>query len=604
VFARRLKVQVAYHSAHMNFAFGEYSESIANLEPMAASGERPIMVSSVTGSEIEPELLGPYYWARNLISPVLFADAVKELVSPADGDGKNAVDLLIEIGPHRALDGPVEQILSYHGIKNIRYMSVLTRDNSSLDSSLDLARELFLQGVALDIQQVNGDSQCRLLMHLPPYQWNHSKKFCADSRLQKEMLSQKFPTRSIIGAPVPMMDESQHVWRSFVRLEEESWIRGHTVGTTVLFPAAGMISMVLEATQQVIDPGRTACTFRLRDISFFAALVLAEEVATEVIIHLRPHLIATSGLTTAAWWEFTVSSCVGADQLRDNSRGLVTIDYEENKSQQMASEDAGIQAAQIADYHRIRDECSETYSKENFYHHMTKAAWRYGELFQGVENCHPGYGKTTFDVRLVDIGDTFSKGQVDRPFLINGAALDAIFQSWLGSTYNNGAFEFDKPFVPIAIGELEISVDIPAEAGYVMPGLCRSRRYGFNELSADIIMFDKKLSKVFLSVIDFRTSELEMEPGRLETGGVEVDPADITSEIQWNYALGVMEPAEISQALSEASTCHRLTEVVLLCSSSCVHGSNQHGDRTNIVDRADMEDSLSAWCSTIIQRVS
>lgn len=171
VFARQLKVDVAYHSAHMNSAIAEYSASIANLEPARPFNGQPIMVSSVTGSEVDAELLGLYYWLRNLISPVLFADAVKELVTPADGDGKNMVDLLIEIGPHSALGGPIEQILSHHDIKNVSYKSVLTRGESSVDSSLKLASELFLRGVPLEVQKANGDSHCRLLTHLPPYPW-------------------------------------------------------------------------------------------------------------------------------------------------------------------------------------------------------------------------------------------------------------------------------------------------------------------------------------------------------------------------------------------------------------------------------------------------
>lgn len=390
---------------------------------------------------------------------------------------------------------------------------------------------------------------------------NHSKTFRADSRIHRELIAQKFPTRSLIGAQLPTMAENQHEWRSFIRLSEEPWLRGHTVGSTVLFPGAGIVSIVLEATQQLIDSGKTARAFRLRDVNLFAAMALPEDQATEVIIHLRPHLIATTGSTPASWWEFTVSSCVGTDQLRDNARGLVTIDYDENRSQQMATEDAMIGAAQIADYHRILQECPESYSKERFYQHMIKASWSYGELFQGVENCHPGYGKTTFDIRLVDIGETFSKGQFDRPFLINAASLDAVFQSWLGATYNNGAFEFDKPFVPTSIGELEISVDIPADADYVMPGLCRAERYGFNELSADIAIFDKDITKIFLSVKDFRTSELELDSGQPDGDSVEVDPADITSEVKWNHALGLLKPEEISQVMSEFATQDRLTKV-------------------------------------------
>ena len=58
------------------------------------------------------------------------------------------------------------------------------------------------------------------------------------------------------------MAENQFVWRSFIRLAEEPWRRGHTVGSTVLFAGDGFVSMVLEAAQQLVDPGKIARAFR------------------------------------------------------------------------------------------------------------------------------------------------------------------------------------------------------------------------------------------------------------------------------------------------------------------------------------------------------
>ena len=569
VFARRLKVDVAYHSTYMHSCSTEYAGSIANLEaiqPAAAYDKQPVtMVSSVTGEEVDPELLGPYYWVRNLISPVLFADAVKELVSPADGvDGKNAVDLLIEIGPHSALAGPIEQTMAHYDIKGVGYMSMITRGQNAINTSLNLAAGLFRHGVSLDITKVNSDSNCRLLTNLPPYAWNHSQEFRADSRMQRELVAQKFPTRSLLGAPMPKMDEGETIWRSFIRLDEEPWLRDHTVGTTVVFPGAGMVSVVLEAAQQMVDPGKTPCAFKLRDVSFLAAITLPEDTATEVILHMRPHLIATTGSTPAAWWEFTMSSATGpTGQLRDNCRGLMTIVYEEQRSSQMANEDTSIDTTRIADYRNILLEYPETCSKEAFYNRMAKCAFRYGELFQGVENCHIGCGKTAFEVRQVDIGETFSQEQLDRPFLIHAATLDAVFQGSLGSTgsSDNSDFGFEKPYLPTAIGELEISVDIPAEAGYMMPGLCRSQKHGFNEWSSGITMFNKEVSKVFLSVTDFRLLEVEMDLNNSEV--LEVDPSEITSVPCWNYSLDLIEPAEIGQVvLDVATTNDKLLELI------------------------------------------
>lgn len=148
VFARRLKVDVAYHSSHMSVAAPEYQQAIANIETISGSNEvgslsTPVMISSVTVEEVSPELLGTYYWVRNLVSPVQFSDAIAELVAPG-GSEESDVDLLIEIGPHSALGGPVEQILSSHNIQSVDYNSVLTCGQNALDTSLSLASGLFL----------------------------------------------------------------------------------------------------------------------------------------------------------------------------------------------------------------------------------------------------------------------------------------------------------------------------------------------------------------------------------------------------------------------------------------------------------------------------
>lgn len=162
---------------------------------------------------------------------------------------------------------------------------------------------------------------------------------------------------------------------------------------------------------------------------------------------------------------------------------------------------------------------------------MTKSAFRYGELFQGVENFHIGCGKTAFEVKHVDIRETFSQEQLDRPFLIHAATLDAVFQGSLGSTgsSDNSDFGFDKTFLPKTIDD---SVDMPAEVGYMMPGLCRLQKHGFNKWSSGITMSNKEGSKVFLSVIDFRLLEVEMDVDKPEV--LDLDASEIISESCWN----------------------------------------------------------------------
>ncbi|KAG8169993.1 hypothetical protein KVR01_000738 [Diaporthe batatas] len=554
ILARRLKVDVPYHSPLMNAISEEYSTSISSIVPRNVVDESISMISSLTGSEVAAGMLGPYYWLGNLLSPVLFSDAVRELTRPSDSaKAENTVDMFIEVGPHSTLAGPVEQILDHYHLGNVPYKSVLLRGRNSSETSLQLGQELFHQGTQLIMEQVNGDLDCRLLTDLPPYPWKHDRKYDATSRLQKEYLRRQFPTRSLIGAKMPMMGENQHTWRGFISLKDEPWLRDHKVGETVLLPAAGMLSMAIEAGRQLADTAKTLHSYRLREVSFFAALSLLENAPTEVIMTMRPHLVSTTTRQAASpWWEFSLSSSSGADRVRDHCRGLLAMDYKENRTEQINHEDASISNQKIADYSHVLRECqAHTYGKEDFYAHLDRLGFRYGENFRTVENICPGPGRSAFGVRILDIGETFSKGQTDmRPFLVHGATLDAFFQSWTSSTFYNGQIRSEKPYAPIFVGEMEVTADFPAPEGQLMPGFCLSEYRGPNELSASTFLFDPSLSKLHLSVNDFRISELDASVSAVDD---QSSPSATPFHVRWDYALDVLQPGQAARILSDAA---------------------------------------------------
>lgn len=569
---RRLKVQVAYHSSHVAVVSDEYYQSMEGIEPVepvADNGTR--MISSVLGEEVSYEQLGPFYWLQNFVSPVLFSDALKELVQPSNAPGPE-IDLLVEMGPHSTLGGPIEQILSHHGVQDVAYQSVLRRGADAAETSLQLARELFHQGLSLDMARVNGDvhlpSGPGLLTDLPPYPWMHEHKYNAYPRVQRERWHRDAPMKGLLGAPTPTMQEKQRVWRGFIRLDDEPWLRGHTVGDTVVFPAAGMISIVLEAAQQLAEPGRAVHALRLRDVSVMAALSILEGVATEVVVTMsRP------GGQAGPWWDFTVSSAnTSTSQLRDNCRGLIAIDYASGRSEHMAREDEHVRDQRITQYRDVVQELKlrgTTMAKADFYSQIAEGTgFKYGDVFQGVENLHVGRGKTHFDLRVTDIGKTFSQGQSQqqqpgtRPFLAHAAMLDAVFQCWVGATFRGGALGL-KPFAPTHLGAMEIAMDVPGGPGDLMAGFSTNRRHGFHEQTNDMFLFDKELSRMYISVTDFRISELDVAGG----GGAgedgqglesEVDRvldgpgASVTYETRWDYSLGLLEEADLAKAVHTA----------------------------------------------------
>ena len=189
VFARKLKVDVAYHSPHMSLIATQYGSKIQKLVSGSVSGNSPIMVSSVTGQEVTgDQLRNGEYWVRNMVSPVQFSKALTQLCDPLGQGAGNArenliVHTIVEIGPHSALQGPIMDILKgvSHGEK-IDYHSCLLRNISGTKSLLDTLGRLHCRGIRVDLRQINqslGESTTlpSVLTDLPEYQFNHSRRY-------------------------------------------------------------------------------------------------------------------------------------------------------------------------------------------------------------------------------------------------------------------------------------------------------------------------------------------------------------------------------------------------------------------------------------------
>jgi acyl transferase domain-containing protein len=73
IFTRKLKVETAYHSHHMNIIAAAYMESLRDIELLSTSDSEIMMFSSVTGAIVKSTDLGPKYWVDNMVSTVRFS---------------------------------------------------------------------------------------------------------------------------------------------------------------------------------------------------------------------------------------------------------------------------------------------------------------------------------------------------------------------------------------------------------------------------------------------------------------------------------------------------------------------------------------------------
>ena len=342
----------AYHSHMMRDVGATYENMLRSVfvENSPSTPHRhPVATMCSTVGYVRTELCSPYesidwpvYWRRNLEETVQFDSALRRLAASTELQ-------YVEIGPHHALKGPMNQIRASLKLADdkFRYAPTLARNQDADLCMKQLAGMLFMHGHSLDWNEVNTFSTKAppYFNRLPSYPWDYgsTKLLYFESRSSYELRNKRFVRHELLGSRQHSGNGIDCVWRNdSLRLKEVPWMRDHTVGTQVVFPAAAYLSMIIEGLSQVRDEGKLSpaspsAGFEFRNISFKAALVVSEDDAlsgNDIELHtiLTPRKISTIS-TSASWYEFCISSwmagkvtphCIGS--VREVSAVESTVD--------------------------------------------------------------------------------------------------------------------------------------------------------------------------------------------------------------------------------------------------------------------------------------
>ncbi|KAL8847079.1 MAG: hypothetical protein Q9221_007866 [Calogaya cf. arnoldii] len=322
-FARELKTDKAYHSPQMAKVAPIYngllSTAISHMlteDDSSWRQPRARLISSVTAEELQDDHIPVDYWSQNLRSRVLFDSAVSTLANHPD---LQTVGGLVEIGPHSALAGPLKQIFTTNKFDHLIYIPTLVRGSDSAVQLLKTAGELFVRDYPLDVEEVNVidelDSNTKpaitrkphQLVDLPSYQWNYDKKYWAEARFSEEQRHLQFPRHDLLGSKIAGLSEHSLVWRNVLSHKNIPWLRDHRLGNETVFPAAGHLSLAIEAVRQVSEArGINLDGVTLRDIAIKQALTIPES-DDGIEIQLRLHELSKSSALTS-WYSFAVES--------------------------------------------------------------------------------------------------------------------------------------------------------------------------------------------------------------------------------------------------------------------------------------------------------
>ena len=509
VLARRLAVEAAYHSPHMNRLSAPYLDAIKDIQAKDSKEGRQLF-SSVTGCIVDPTELGPMSWVRNLIAPVLFYDAFLALLRPVrDGirSMQNNVDFLIEIGPHSTLKGPIEEIMRQHGITGVGYQSVLLRGCDAVQTALETAARLFVHGVNVDIAQINryanddftGGPQP--LVDLPVYSWDHSRKFWSESRISKENRHRNFPHSSLLGAPCPTFREGEMLWRGTWRVSETPWIRDHVILGSILYPTAGYIVMVVEAAYQVATKDRVIHNLRLRDFQIDTPTVLSEGSEIELILQFRPYIPSTLG-NFSPWSEFTISSSTGEQELRQSCHGSIMTEYvlpdDTSTISEQSLEDKLCREASV----QSEKSCQRSEDLKSFYKELASLGITYGPSLQNITQLVLGSGKSRCTLDIPTFATLESHENAHRPHVIHPATLDSLFHLvFAASKDRNG--HLNEVFLPRSIDEMSICANITFKPQAQLRGFCDVSKNSSREIMSQLVILDDQLDQSVIRVTGF-----------------------------------------------------------------------------------------------------
>ena len=412
-FARLLQVDLAYHSKFMD-VIGEEYDRLLNMDDKfeSLSGSSDVtMFSSVTAS-VKSTPADAVYWKTNMVSPVRFAEALKELIT------KDSPNMLLEVGPSGALAGPVSQVLkSLSSGENISYCASWSRGSNAGKSLFDIAGRLFATGKPIDMSLVNGYNidRARTIVDLPNYSWNHSVKYWHENAASRDWRYKQFITHDLLGNKIPGTSWQAPTWRKHLNLVDVPWLRDHKMGPDVLVPGAGLVTLALEAMYQkycALNPDKTVASpnelaYRFRNVRFDRAVVVEEGKPTTITLTL------SMVLGSKDWHEFRIRT-TAASVVYEHCSGLIRV-------QTAIGDDEALTAANLAPLRHPQ-------LAKLWYKAQREVGMGFGPTFQKIKSIESVSGSRTCRT-IVSLEPPPSNWEPQSYYPVHPAVLDACLQT-------------------------------------------------------------------------------------------------------------------------------------------------------------------------------
>lgn len=444
-FARLLKVDKAYHSRHMEPCAAPYIEALqaAGCTDDIPQKSSTIWISSVyNGKRMSANDLTPEYWKQNLISPVLFSQALEALLVE-----HSLMDVAIEVGPHPALKGPSLSVIEGSVGLQIPYTGCMRRGGNDLDSfanALGCIWEQFgIDGIDIDgfVKVLPQASRNNLAAALPRYPWDHSRSFWLESRATRAFLrNETGPPHPLLGTLSPNSTASTFEWHNFLKPKDIKWLDGHQLQGQTVFPGAGYAVMAFEATMYFVANlrDRHVRLLEIQHLDIEKAITFDDEDSL-VEMNLTLEVDSPGRDAEVLILQFKLNSCLARENsLSRSASGQIAVTIGSGSRNALP---------------KSRDEPPHMSGVgiDLFYKELAAVGYHYSKEFRGLRDLKRAESKACGTMTL----PKFDEGKYG--LLLHPATLDVAFQTLIGASTAPGDGRLRSLLVPTSIGRIALN---------------------------------------------------------------------------------------------------------------------------------------------------
>ncbi len=421
-FARMLQLNYPFHTKAMEPIRGGLLEDLHRLAPKAS---KVPFISTVDGTEKDGRELDAEYWYRNVREPVRFDDAIAHLLK------NSGFTLFLEIGPHPVLRDYVAQSAKALDLQVGAFQTLRRPGAKGPEPESDNL------ATAICACYANGGGNIAELFErpaplpaLPLYPWQHARHWRGEVPLPY-IWSSFEREQELLGHRV---NAAEGLWENLLDVNQLPYLKDHVVQGSVLFPAAGYIELVLQATQSAF--GKGLLIIDDFDVSRPLAISAHTDPMIQTYLNVKDGEVEVSSRTDLESREWTRHIRTRASRLE---------------------KPAGLENVNLAEV------CSRTpcaVSGEEHYAASRMRALEYGPHFQGVSKVllsPPGaqQREALAEIHVEELDAGGLAGYLSHP-----AILDSCIQVMISLVHQND--KSNASTIPVHVGRITSYAPLPS----------------------------------------------------------------------------------------------------------------------------------------------